>query len=58
MNEEQEMTIQVDLNEIKEYINNEDFISYISATSNINIALFIYHILNKTIKYMMEDNNG
>ena len=52
---DENILIQVNLNDIKTYINNEHFISYISATSDISTALFIYNLLNKTIDHMLLD---
>ena len=58
MEEEKQITIQVNLSNASEYINSELFKNYLFSTTDISTSAFILEVLNKTIKYMMEDING
>ncbi len=50
-----EMTIQVNLSTVFNYINNEDFRNYLFLTTDNATALFILETLTKTIKYMLNE---
>lgn len=53
--EEEQVTITVNLQDVLDYINSEDFINYIFNTTDISIGLFITETLKKTIEYMLTD---
>ena len=56
--DEEQVTIQVNLSNVNEYINSDAFKDYLFSTTDISTGVFIIEVLNKTINYMMEDNNG
>lgn len=54
-NEEKELTISVNLKEVYEYVNSEDFMNYVFSTTSMPNAFFITSLLNKTLLYMATD---
>ena len=53
--DEENITIQVNLKSVLNYINTDTFKDYLFSTTDISIALFIMETLNKTITYMLND---
>ena len=58
MEEKEEIEVTVDLYQVQEFINTDEFLATLTSISNLSISLFIYHLLSKTIEYMINDNNG
>lgn len=54
---EEQLEISVNLEDVLNYINSEDFINFIFNTTDIPTGLFIQEVLNKTINYMLTDEN-
>ncbi len=52
---EEDLTIRVDLVSVLRYINTDDFKDYLFSTADISTALFIIDTMNKTIEYMLQD---
>lgn len=55
---EENLNITVNLQDALEFINSEDFLNYIFNSTDMSIGFFISHVLNKTIEYMLQDNDN
>lgn len=54
---EEQLEITVNLQNVLEYINSEEFMNYLYNTTDISTGLFIQEVVNKTVQYMLQDED-